>query len=107
MKVVDNRITRKDNDKSNSKPYLPNHDVDNKNIITKTKLHHITPKQDKLTYTSLKKMQDLSSMRLVERSTKRSAKFINAFLFLKTFNFTVIIVIRYQLKSLKCSFIYP
>ena len=34
------------------------------------------------------------------------AKFRNTFPFLKTFNFTVINVIRYQLKSLKCSFIF-
>ena len=42
----------------------------------------------------------------VEKSEQRDAKFKNAFLLLKTINFTVINVNRYQLKSLKYSYIY-
>ena len=43
----------------------------------------------------------------VDKKEQRGAKFKNTFLFLKTIKFTVINVIRYQLKSLKCSFKSP
>ena len=43
----------------------------------------------------------------VEKSEQRDAKFKNAFLLLKTMNFTVINVNRYQLKSIKYSYISP
>ena len=45
----------------------------------------------------------------VDKKEQIGAKFKNDFHFLKTINFTVINVIRYQLKSIKCSFIchYP
>ena len=41
----------------------------------------------------------------VDKKEEISAKFKNTFPFLKTINCTIIIVIRYQLKTLKCSFI--
>ena len=47
-------------------------------------------------------------MRLADSWMKRAKRCEvpkNTFLFLKTINFTFINVIRYQLKSLKCSFI--
>ena len=71
--------------------------------------HQLRPKFD-VTYASLEKIWELSSMRLVSMSTKkgqRGARFENTFLFLKTINFTVVNVIRNQLKSLEFSFIYP
>ena len=43
----------------------------------------------------------------VDKKLQRVAKFKNTFPFLKTIKFTVINVIRYQLKSLKGSFISP
>ena len=49
-------------------------------------------------------------MRLVNRSIKKRSANLknkkNTFLFLKTINFTVNNINRYQLKSLKCPFIY-
>ena len=52
-----------------------------KNIITKSKLHQFKPEHNNITYTLLKKMRDLSSMRLVNRSTKkvRSSKNVSIF----------------------------
>ena len=80
-----------------------------KKFITKSNSRQIKSKQTSLTYTSSGKIWERFSMQLVNRSTKkqRGAKLKNTFLFLKTINFTVINVIRYHLKSLKFSFIYP
>ena len=43
----------------------------------------------------------------IKKTKNRTSKCKNTFLFLKTINFTVINVIRYQLESFKCSFISP
>ena len=61
--------------------------------IIKSNSRQKKPKQNNLTFTSLEKIWDLSSMRLVNRSTKRAKKF-NI-----TLHNTVTNVIRYQLKS--------
>ena len=75
--------------------------------IKESNSHQIKPKQSNLPYSSLEKIRDVHSMRLVNRSTNnkeaRSSK--TRFYFLKTIYFTVIDVIRYQLKSLKCSYL--
>ena len=42
------------------------------NKIIKSNSHQIKPKQNNLTYTSLEKVGDLFSMRLVNRTTKKS-----------------------------------
>ena len=42
-----------------------------KKIITKSNSHQIKPKQNSLTNTSLEKIWDQFSMRLVNRSTKK------------------------------------
>ena len=76
-------------------------------IVTKSNSHRIKTKTKQFNLFSLDKIRDLTTMRLVYKSTKKqiNAKFKKTFPFLKIFNFTVINVIRYQLKSLKCSFI--
>ena len=100
MKVVDNMITRKDNNKYQTTNIIYDQNsisiIDK--IITKSNSHQIKPTQNNLTYTPLEKIWVLSSMRLVNRWTKkeqRGAKFENKFLILKIIS----------LKFLKCSFI--
>ena len=66
------------------------------------------PKQDRLTYTSLEKISDLSSMRMGIRSTKR-AKMCEVKKYdsgLEKLIFKVIFILRNKLKSLKCSLIF-
>ena len=43
-----------------------------KKIIEKSNLHQKKPKQNKITYTSLEKIRDLSSIRLANRLTVKS-----------------------------------
>ena len=72
MKAVDNSTTRKDYNENQTTNFI--HDKISmsmiKKFITKPKSHQIKPKQNNITYTSLKKMQDLSSMQLAKRSKK-------------------------------------
>ena len=71
MKVVDDKIPRKDHKKLN---YLrPKLDFYDKKIKTKTNSHQIEPKQNNLTYTSLEKIWELSSIRLVNRTKEQKS----------------------------------
>ena len=45
--------------------------MSNKKIITQSNSHQKKPKQNSLVYTSLEKIWDLSSMRLVNRLTEK------------------------------------
>ena len=72
-----------------------------KKAMTKTNSHQIKPIQNNLDYISLREIWEL----IWEIWEKIGAKFNNNFSFLKTINFRVINILRYQLKSLKCSFI--
>ena len=73
MNVVVNRTTRKDNNKYKTTNII----YDKKSvaiiniIITKSNSHQIKPKRNNMTYTSLEKIGDLSSLRLVNRSIKK------------------------------------
>ena len=72
MEVVDNRTTRKDNNKTQTTKII--YDIISMSMtkkITKPKSHQIKPKQNIITYNSLNKMRDLSSMRLVNESKKK------------------------------------
>ena len=83
------------------KPYLrPKFDVYNKKIITKS--------YSQLDLYFIRKgLGPVSNATVQEvgKTKQIGAKFKKTFPFLKTINFTVINVIRCQLKSLKCSFI--
>ena len=103
MNVVDNRTTRKDNNKYQTTSLI--YDQNSMAIITKiikSNSHQIKLKRNNLTYNSIEKIGDVSSMQLLTGQAKeqRGGKFKNTFPFLKTINFTVIKVIRCQLKSL-------
>ena len=86
LNVVDNRTTKKDNNKYQKTSIIYNQNamsIINK-IITKSNSIKIKTKQNNLTYTSLEKIWDLSSMRLVNRSTNKEqsgAKLKNSFIF--------------------------
>ena len=51
--------------------------------------------------------KDMGPVLNANKKEQRGAKFKSTFLILKTINSTVINVITYQLKTLKCSFISP
>ena len=73
MNTVDNRTTRKDNKKYQTTNLI--YDQNSMAIINKIRKsnsHQIKPKQNNLTYTLLEKVGDLFSMRLINRSTKKS-----------------------------------
>ena len=73
--MVDNMITRKDNNKYETTNIIYDQNsisIINK-IIKKSNSHQIKPKQN-LTYTSLEKIWVLSSMRLVNGSAKRAKR---------------------------------
>ena len=75
MKLGVYRITGKDNHKIQITNI--NYDQNSMSIlkkIIKSNLHQIKPKQNKLTYASLEKIRDLSSMQLGNRSTKKMEK---------------------------------
>ena len=81
-----------------------------KKIITKSNSHQMATKTKQFNLYFFGKVWDLPQMQLVQlvsRSTKRAKRceVQSTFPFLKTINFTVINVIRYQLKSPKCSYI--
>ena len=57
--------------------------------------------QNNLTDTSSEKIWDLSPMPLVDKTEQIGVKIKNNFPLLKLINFTVIIVVRYQLKPVK------
>ena len=102
MEPVVNRTTKKYNNKNQiTKITNTNYDQNSmftlKKRTTKSNSHKIKPKQNKISYTSLEKILDLSSMQLANRSTKRAkcAKFKNTFPFLKTNYFKEINIINY------------
>ena len=76
MKVVNDKTTRKDNNKNQTTNIIYDQNsisVINK-IVTKSNSDQIKSKRNNLTYTSLDKIWNLSSMRLVNRSTKRAKR---------------------------------
>ena len=88
MKLVVNRTTRKDKSKNQitNIKYDQNSMSIFKKIRTKSNAYQIKPKQNKLTYTSLEKTWDLSSIDWVtgRQKEQKGANFNNMFLFLKT-----------------------
>ena len=74
IKVVNNRTTRGDNNENQTTNTIYDQNTMSiiKKIITKTNSNQINPKQNKLSYSSLQKIRDLSTMRLVDRSIKKS-----------------------------------
>ena len=101
MKVVDNSTTRRDNKIIEQPPLFTTKSMSIKNCINKTKLLQIKPKQNNIIETSLKKCGTCPQCDLLTGRQTRSTEFKNTFPFLNN------IVIRYQLKSLKCSSISP
>ena len=95
MNVVDNRTTRKDKNKYPTTKIIYDQNsmaIINK-IITVSDWHQIKPEINNSTFNSIEKIWNLSSMRLVNKSTKKAKrcdvqKYVS--FFLKTIHFTEI-----------------
>ena len=74
-----------------------------KKLMRKSNLHQIKPKQNSR-QNSLGKLWDMYLMQLGNRSTKRGKFQKKYILFMKTVNFQVSKIIRYELKSLNVLF---
>ena len=69
---VEIRATRKENNKYQTSNFYDQTYYFNNKIITKSNLHQIKTERNNLTYTSLEKIWDIYSMRLVNMLTKKS-----------------------------------
>ena len=76
MNVVDNMTTRKHNNKYQTTIIIYDQNSISviKKMITKSNSHQIKSKRNNLTYTSLDKIWNLFSMRLVDKSKKKSMR---------------------------------
>ena len=111
MNVVDNRTTRKENYKYQTTDIIYDQSSMSiiKVVITKSNSHQINRKRKKLTFTSIENIWTcLQCDWLTGRQERARRCEVQKYVpLLKTINFTVINVIRYQKQSLKSSFISP